>query len=265
MSIKLIAFDMDGTFLNNQHTYDKKRFEKLYDQLTKQNIKFVVASGNQYYQLKSYFPEQHINMGFVAENGAFVLDGIEELFTGKIPFEVVKRVIKTYDSLSEKQLIICGKNSAYVHETVSDSFFEEASLYYKKLKKIPSYTTIDDIVLKFSSLIPVNKVSYVIDRLQQEIGYLLTPISSGQGYVDLIIPGIHKAAGLKLLQQRWNISDEETAAFGDSGNDIEMLQHAAHSFSMENASVPVKEVAKYETLSNNYNGVLVAIEKIFAL
>ncbi len=48
---KLIAVDMDGTFLNDNKTYDKEKFTKIYQELERKNIKFTVASGNQYYQL----------------------------------------------------------------------------------------------------------------------------------------------------------------------------------------------------------------------
>jgi hydroxymethylpyrimidine pyrophosphatase-like HAD family hydrolase len=68
-----------------------------------------------------------------------------------------------------------------------------------------------------------------------------------------------------LLQKLWGISDEETAAFGDSGNDIEMLQHVAYSFAMANASDDVKKAAKYRALSNNEEGVLAAIEQLLEM
>lgn len=47
------------------------------------NIKFVVASGNQYYQLISFFdnPEQ---MSFVVENGALIIHQSKELFAIEI-------------------------------------------------------------------------------------------------------------------------------------------------------------------------------------
>ncbi len=55
MSIKLIAVDMDGTFLSDQKTYNRERFMAQYQQMKAQGIRFVVASGNQYYQLISFF------------------------------------------------------------------------------------------------------------------------------------------------------------------------------------------------------------------
>ena len=45
-----------------------------YQELKKRGIKFVVASGNQYYQLISFFPELKDEISFVAENGALVYE-----------------------------------------------------------------------------------------------------------------------------------------------------------------------------------------------
>lgn len=50
---KLIAVDMDGTFLRDDKSYDKEKFAEIYQELEKRNIKFTVASGNQYYQIIS--------------------------------------------------------------------------------------------------------------------------------------------------------------------------------------------------------------------
>lgn len=72
--IKLIASDMDGTFLNPQGRYDKERFQQLLDQLTEKNIPFVVASGNRLERLTTIFSDISGNIDYVAENGALVID-----------------------------------------------------------------------------------------------------------------------------------------------------------------------------------------------
>ena len=46
------------------------------------------------------------------------------------------------------------------------------------------------------------------------------PVISGHGSIDLIVPGCHKASGLKRLVKRWGISPSQCAAFGDGGNDM---------------------------------------------
>jgi hydroxymethylpyrimidine pyrophosphatase-like HAD family hydrolase len=55
MTVKIIAVDMDGTFLNEEKQYNKARFLKQYQQLQQRGIHFVVASGNQLSTLKITF------------------------------------------------------------------------------------------------------------------------------------------------------------------------------------------------------------------
>ena len=73
---------------------------------------------------------------------------------------------------------------------------------------------------------------------------------------------MHKANGLRLLQKRWNITDDEVVVFGDGGNDIEMLRQAGFSFAMANAKDTVAAAAKYRAGSNNEEGVLDIIDRV---
>lgn len=84
MSVKVIVTDMDGTFLNDAKTYNQPRFMAQYQELKKRGIEFVVASGNQYYQLISFFPELKDEISFVAENGALVYEHGKQLFHGEL-------------------------------------------------------------------------------------------------------------------------------------------------------------------------------------
>ena len=93
MKIKLIAVDMDGTFLNENKQYDRERFQKQYHALKEKGIKFVVASGNQYYQLISFFPEIYRDISFVAENGALVYDQGERVHHGELTTAQYHKVV----------------------------------------------------------------------------------------------------------------------------------------------------------------------------
>lgn len=57
---------------------------------------------------------------------------------------------------------------------------------------------------------------------------------------------------------------EQCAAFGDGGNDVEMLNYCGYSFAMENAFRQVKDTAKYVCPSNEEDGVLVVFERMFS-
>ncbi|MGZ7222855.1 HAD hydrolase family protein, partial [Streptococcus pyogenes] len=74
MTIKVLATDMDGTFLTSNMDYDRERFERLFEIMQDQGIRFVVISGNQYYQIKSFFPDLQDMITIVGENGAYIVE-----------------------------------------------------------------------------------------------------------------------------------------------------------------------------------------------
>ena len=80
----------------------------------------------------------------------------------------------------------------------------------------------------------------------------MKPVTSGFGFVDLIIPGLHKANGISRLLKRWKVSPQECVGIGDSGNDAEMLKLVKYSFAMGNAAESIRDVSRYSTDDNNH-------------
>jgi len=154
------------------------------------------------------------------------------------------------------------KKSAYIHEDVRDDAYHHARKYYHKLQKVPRFENLNDKIFKFATSFYTKEVSGLLRGLKKSIGSLVTPVSSGHGDIDLIIPGLHKASGIKILQERWGIRDAESAAFGDSGNDLEMISTVQYGIAMENAQKMIKDASRYMTQSNNEEGVLHAIDAI---
>lgn len=262
MSIKIVAVDMDGTFLNDQMNFDRKRFSAQYAQLKDNGIKFVVASGNQYFQLISFFPDIADEIAFVAENGAYVSNENTEIFCGALSDENRDKVLETILPLPHLDIIVCGKNGACMLSSSDNAFYTTMSKYYHRLKIIDNFSQIEEPAFKFAISLPDEELADFMTFIEAELGGIVTPVSSGHGSVDLIIPGVHKANGIKLLQDIWGVKDEEVVTFGDGGNDVEMLQYAGFGFAMANAPDRIKEIAKYQADSNNDSGVLNVIDKI---
>lgn len=263
-NIKLVAVDIDGTFVRSDYSYDVKRFQKILSKMKACGCHFVVASGNQYYQLRDLFPGYYDELSFVAENGAFVKDQKQLVFTADIPKETVDLVIDVCREYPEISNVVCGLNNAYCERgSVDQDFFDLTNIYYHRLQWVDDFKEIDDQILKFAPTVPVEKTYDYYDMFRKTLGGKIEPTTSGHGSIDLILPGCHKASGLKRLIERWNITPDQCAAFGDGGNDIEMLQYCGHSFAMDNASQNVKDIAKHICPSNNENGVLVILDQIF--
>ena len=70
-------------------------------------------------------------------------------------------------------------------------------------------------------------------------------VDSGNGWLDFNPKGSSKGAALKILAEHLGISTKEMIAFGDSENDIAMLQEAGVSYAVESAKDHVKEAADH--------------------
>lgn len=262
--IKLVAVDMDGTFMRTDYTYDVTRFKAILSRMNAVDCKFVVASGNQYYQLRAQFPEIDHSLSFVAENGAFVKERDELLFTADIDRETILTTLNLCKAHPEIQNVMCGVKSAYCERgTVSEFFYELTNKYYYKLQWVDDFAQVEDTILKFAPTVPVEKTDYYTELFQNELDGLLIPTGSGHGSIDLIMPGCHKASGLARLVERWQIIPDQCVAFGDGGNDIEMLTYCGRGYAMENAPEHVKAVANAICPSNDEDGVLTALDQLF--
>lgn len=264
-TIKMVAVDVDGTFVRSDYTYDVPRFRRILSRMQDAGCQFVVASGNQYYQLRDLFPGYEDELSFVAENGAFVKDHKELVFAADMPKETVDAVIDVCREYPEVSNVLCGVKSAYCQRgTVSQDFFDLTGIYYHRLQWVDDLKEVKDQILKFAPTVPEEKTYDYYDLFRERLKGKVEPTTSGHGSIDLIVPGCHKASGLRRLAKRWNISPEQCAAFGDGGNDIEMLRYCAHSYAMDNAPQNVKNAAKHVCPSNEEDGVLVTLEKLFA-
>ena len=92
---KLIAVDMVGTFLRDDKTYDREKFARIYHELEKKDIKFTIASGNQYYQIATFFKD-FPNVIYVAENGALVRNKGKILALHAFSNDTVKQIEDFY-------------------------------------------------------------------------------------------------------------------------------------------------------------------------
>ena len=172
-------------------------------------------------------------------------------------------VIDHLQTLANIEIIACGKRSAYTLNQHNDELKAVAAKYYHRLELVDDFNHIaDDEILKFGLNVPDQLIPQIQPKLHAALGDMVTAVATGYGSIDLIIPGVHKANGLRILQERWGIENHEVVAFGDSGNDIEMLQHAGFGFAMANAREDVKAVARYQAPHNNEEGVLQIIDKV---
>jgi Cof subfamily protein (haloacid dehalogenase superfamily) len=84
--------------------------------------------------------------------------------------------------------------------------------------------------------------------------------SSDHSNIEIMPRGANKAEALRFMADRMGIPMEQVMAIGDNYNDIEMIKAAGRRVAMANAVDKLKEAAGEVTLSNDEDGVALAIE-----
>lgn len=264
MAIKMIVTDLDGTFYHKDLTYDRKRFNRLYEKMKKHNIKFVVASGNQYFQLKSFFdnPEE---LSFISENGGYIIDKDKELFAVEINKDSYHKILNVINEYNDIKInIVCGKKSAYVDYTMSEDDFMFFSQFYPVMERIEDLHDVNDQIMKFALVTTEELVDDIARKLNNVIDESLKVVTSGHGCMDLIVKGVHKGDAIRKLMSIYDIKEDEIMAFGDANNDLEMLKLVGYGFVMANGNDFMKKsIGRVTMFSNEEDGELEVIEEYF--
>ncbi|WP_137625344.1 Cof-type HAD-IIB family hydrolase [Lactiplantibacillus pingfangensis] len=259
MTVKLIATDMDGTFLNNQGEYNRTWFKKIYAELQRRGIQFVIASGHQAVELVDFFND-FPEMWMIGGNGAELMNTQAGLTAETFSATATQQILATLADYPEIQIALCGTKTVHVLEHADPGFIAAMRNYYYQLETVADLTTVTDPVVKFDIICAPAMTDQLVYELTPKLAGIAVPASGGQGSMDLIQPGMHKGRALKLLGNRLGIRSTEMVAFGDGTNDLEMLRYVDTGVVMGNAPANMQTQGDTVTESNEQDGVLSYIE-----
>ena len=257
--VKLVITDMDGTLLNSKGEVSQ-RFFALYREL-KDHIHFVAASGRQYHSIKHKLAPIAKEITIVAENGGLAKrDQQELLFTG-LPETYLSEIVNKARKVNNAEIILCGKDGAYI-ENGDSKFTNILKEYYHKYNVTGDLNSVDPSgIMKVALYHYEDSEQFIYPEVKELEGDLLVKVS-GKHWVDISHPEANKGRAVSLIQQQMEITTEETMVFGDYNNDLEMLERGYFSYAMQNAHPKVKEIARFETGSNDHEGVEEVLEAL---
>ena len=257
--IRLIATDIDGTLVEEAAMNLNPEYFDVIREFRKRGVLFVAASGRQRNSIERFFEPIKDDIIFLSENGACITSREYKHVDVMDPF-IVKSIM---EDAMEIPGCTCALNDG---ET---SYFDSEMLY-RHMKDDYGYNAVmvDDVfkveagVCKVSVFHNRNAEDAVGKDFYDKWGGRIYVASAGEKWVDCMNLGVNKGNSLKRFQEHYNISADETLAFGDNINDIEMLKRAAHSFAVANAREEVKEAANFVTDSNREDGVLKVLKAV---
>ena len=268
MSRKLIAFDLDGTLLDDEKRIPPENLRALEAAAARGWVP-VPATG----RIVRGIPEPVKRLPglryFIVSNGAGVYDAAEDrlLYRGDVPLELALRCYEYMDTLPV--IYDCYQNES---GWMTRSMYEACAPYFPtephmleivKRLRVP----VDDLKETLRQRgEPLQKLQMFfkpedLDERERQLRRIpelfpeLVATTSVSNNIEINSVNAGKDKALLALAEHLGIRREDTVAFGDGTNDLAMLRAAGLGVAMANADPKVKAAADEITGSNNDAGV----------
>lgn len=271
MDIHLIAVDLDGTLLENDHLTVSPRSSAALTAAEKKGVFVALASGRTRAALGPVAGQLPAARYAIASNGASILDlkTGETIWSCPIDAPLVEKLLSVLGCHSGVSVEVYADGLSWMAEkdrSELDRMAQAGGFWAMFRPQVHLVSSLADAlqgraVEKFtiSGMGPGEKEEILRELCAQD---LLAVSSSVPGYMELNAKGVNKGEGLAHLCETLNIPLAETMAIGDGDNDYELMEQAGVSVAMCSGLKEVKRRAAYETpLSNEEGGVGAAVEQ----
>jgi Cof subfamily protein (haloacid dehalogenase superfamily) len=261
----LVVSDVDGTLV----THDKAltpRVVAAVQRLHRHGIAFSICSSRPPFGLRMMVEPLQLRLPFGGYNaGSIVEPELPDLPIVEqklIPPAAAKEAVAMFRQYGVDCWVFSG-NKWLIANPQGDHVDREARTIQTPPTIVPAFE--DAHFASVGKIVGPSKDHPLIARLVE----LMQPALFGRAnvarsqpyYCDVIPPGVDKGRLIELLAERLGIPYAEILVLGDMENDLEMFRKAGFAIAMENATDAVKSLADVTTLSNDADGVAVAIER----
>ena len=283
--IKLIASDMDGTLLGNNHDISEENLKAIRKAQSK-GIKFAISTGRSYEDVKPFIDKYNLNCQCAALNGGEFIDEDGNVIEGiyidkdkarevltemhKFNLSIESYTDKGYYTTNSKEDTFNGmvKRTKTFNPHLKD--INEIINYAKQHPHFKNMNYINDLDEFLNSPIKIGKfVSFAetveeIEKVKEHMKTIdgLAISSSFQTNIEVNHEDATKGKILLKAAEKMGINRDEVAVFGDGSNDYSMFKEFPNSFAMGNAIPIIKDAAAFITAENTEDGVAKGIYKI---
>ena len=266
MKYKLLVLDVDGTLLNDKKEITPRTHAALL-KAQQMGVHVVLASGrptNGVQPLAEALELNHYGGFILSYNGGQIINAQ----TGELMFE--KRIdpaMIPYLNRKAKEngfaIFTYHKDYILTDSPENKHVQEEAELNKMRIIGVENFPEAVDFAPCKCILTSddENNLVGLENHWKKRLDGVLEAFRSEDYFLEVAPHFINKGNTLAVLMEMLNITTEEVVAIGDGVADVSMLQLAGTGVAMGNARDSVKACADFTTLSNNMDGVAVAIEK----
>ena len=253
-NIKAVFFDIDGTLTSfTTHIVPESTVAALHA-LQAEGVKAFICTGRAPSHMGVVLDTIPVRFdGIVGLNGQYCVDGSGFLDARALDPEDVATVVRWLDRHPDVVANFCESDFVYFNQVT-----ESMRATWRKLgKTAPEVFTGDPH--ERTPLHETFQISPYIDvERERELVSLCRNVQSVRwhpDFVDLIPADGGKPRGIRRFMERHGWTREQVMAFGDGGNDTEMLRFAGIGVAMGNATEEPKAAADWVTDDVDHDGV----------
>lgn len=252
--IKAIFFDIDGTLVSfKTHSVPQSTIDAI-KKIKQKGIKVIIATARLLEQVKNLGNLEFD--GLITVNGSYCIDTQQRVIAEHtIPHEELQSLIDYEQNIMHFPYAFMTQEGTFVN-VVDDNvrlISELVDSPCPPVRDLSKMVTEDVFQLKLY----VDKDTE--DKIMREALVSCESSRWHEKFANVNVRGINKSVGIAEFLKYYNIDRSETMAFGDGGNDIEMLKYAEIGVAMGNAGDEVKAVADYVTTSVDEDGIANAL------
>jgi Cof subfamily protein (haloacid dehalogenase superfamily) len=262
--IKLVATDLDGTFLRNNHSISIGNLKAL-QMLGEKKIIRVVATGRNIRKVMEVIPDEVPFDFIVYSSGAGILNWPEKkhIYHKNISREASNQLIEyfrkkdynfyAFDEAPENHRLWYHRGNQECAE-----FNRYFSFHNSFSEQLPTNREMKNGLCQFMLIIPEDEEKFArlkteIETQSEEIRVIRSssPVTKGYIWVEVFHREVSKGHGVNHLCNLLGVKRNETFGIGNDYNDLDLLYFTAHSFLTENAPPEIK--SKFTPVPSNEN------------
>lgn len=248
----IVASDMDGTLLNQEHTLSPYTRETL-QRLTERGIHFIFATGRHFLDIAQIRESMGIDAFMITSNGARVHDAQDNLiYSQNLAPDIAQALYDLVFDDDDIQTHVYKDTQWYTNRVCPEeiaAFFQESKFDYQLFNKgelSPNEASKVFYISEHDRLLALEK------EINERFGDKVNASFSNTCCLEVMDGHVSKGQALKYVAQRLGYSLADCIAFGDGMNDEEMLTMAAKGCIMENAPLRLKKkLPMLEVIGNN--------------
>ena len=262
MNIKLIATDVDGTLVADNHLTIPEANVQAFALAKQKGIYTVISTGRPYSLAKRENDTLNGVDYMIVSNGAAIVDmkTKEVIYSCYLPIKTAEKIVKIFEKYPLVYEIYAdckGYITRYTYEHYFDGSLPVE--FMREYRKLMVLCDSPGDVARNANVEKMN-IDYMpkecIQPLKEELSHIPDLVYSAgfDGNMEITAKGADKGKALQWLCEKLNVSMERVMAFGDSGNDATMLKTAGYSYAMLSGNDLAKEAAKFITEYGNNDG-----------